>query len=113
MSNELLKQLYRGFNRRDLEAVLESMHENVTWANGMEGGHVQGRGAVRNYWNRQWALIDPHVEPLRFSASASGAITVEVHQVIRDLGGNVLADQMVRHVFEIADGLVKRFDIHK
>ena len=38
---ELLKRVYDRFNARDMEAVLAAMHEDVTWANGMEGGHVQ------------------------------------------------------------------------
>ena len=60
---------------------------------------------------RQWATIDPHVEPFDVSYGSDGDILVEVHQVVRDLNGNVLADQRVLHVFRIEGGLVKRFDI--
>jgi hypothetical protein len=28
------------FNARDMETVLAALHEDVLWANGMEGGHV-------------------------------------------------------------------------
>ena len=58
MSNEveLLRQLYARFNAREMEAVLAAMHENVHWANGMEGGFVEGREGVRAYWTRQWAM---------------------------------------------------------
>jgi len=38
-------------------------------------------------------------------------VIVEVHQVVRDLNGNLLADKMVGHVFRIEDGFVKRFYI--
>ena len=64
---ELLNYVYKRFNARDMEAVLAALHEDVMWANGMEGGHVQGRDAVRAYWTRQWAMVDPHVEPVSFS----------------------------------------------
>ncbi|MGC2184767.1 MAG: hypothetical protein WA637_15935 [Terriglobales bacterium] len=42
MSDEvdLLKRVYDRFNARDMETVLAAMHEDVIWANGMEGGHV-------------------------------------------------------------------------
>ena len=40
-----------------------------------------------------------------------GATAVEVHQVVRDLEGKVLLDETVRHVFQIDEGLVTRFDI--
>jgi hypothetical protein len=108
---ELLKLLYDRFNARDMEAVLASMHEDVIWANGMEGGHVHGRDGVRSYWTRQWAIIDPHVEPVEFSSGSNGRVVVEVHQIVRDLQGKLLADQMVGHIFQIENGLVRRFDI--
>jgi hypothetical protein len=108
---ELLKLLYDRFNARDMETVLAALHENVMWANGMEGGHVHGRDGVRSYWTRQWAMIDPHVEPVAFSQAPEGEHIVEVHQVVHDLTGNLLMDQMVGHIFRIEDGLVRRFDI--
>jgi nuclear transport factor 2 (NTF2) superfamily protein len=108
---ELLKLLYDRFNARDMEAVLTAMHEDVIWANGMEGGHVHGRDGVRSYWTRQWAMIDPHVEPVDFFIGSDGKVVVEVRQIVRDLQGKVLVDQMVGHIFQIENGLVKRFDI--
>ena len=110
---ELLTHLYDRFNARDMEAVLAKLHPDVMWANGMEGGHVQGHDGVRSYWTRQWAMIDPHVEPTGFSAGANGTTEVEVHQTVRDLEGNVLADRSVGHIFRIEDGLVVRFDIRE
>jgi hypothetical protein len=38
-------------------------------------------------------------------------VVVEVHQVVRDLNGNLLADKVVGHVFRIENRLIKRFDI--
>jgi ketosteroid isomerase-like protein len=108
---EFLKRLYDRFNARDIEVVLAELDENVVWANGMEGGHVHGRDGVRSYWTRQWAMVDPHVEPVGFSNGPDGEIVVEVHQVVHDLQGNLLVDQMVGHIFRLKDGLVRRFDI--
>ena len=110
---EFLERVYERFNARDIEAVLAVLHTDVTWANGMEGGHVHGREAVRSYWTRQWATLDPRVEPTGFSAGADGEIVVEVHQTVRDLQGAVLADQMVGHIFRIENGLITRFDIRE
>ena len=109
----LLERLYRQFNAREIENVLARLDKEVTWANGMEGGYVHGHGGVRDYWTRQWAKIDPKVEPRRFSYGAHGEVIVEVHQTVRDLNGNLLAERMVGHIFHIEDGLVKRFDIRE
>jgi len=113
MSDEigLLKRVYDRFNARDIESVLAAMHEDVMWANGMEGGHVHGVDGVRKYWIHQWAMIDPYVEPSEFSVSSEGEVVIEVHQVVRDLNGNLLTDKMVGHMFRIENGLIKLFDI--
>jgi hypothetical protein len=110
-NEQFLKRLYERFNARDIEALLAMMQPDVVWANGMEGGYVHGRAGVRLYWTRQWALVDPHVEPIGFSASQDDEIEVEVHQVVRDRKGHVLADKNVGHIFHIEAGLIRRFDL--
>jgi ketosteroid isomerase-like protein len=108
---ELLRRVYALFNGRDIESVLAAMHPEVVWANGMEGGHVHGRDAVRSYWKRQWAIIDPHVEPVEISLNGKGEVVVKVHQVVRAPKGNLLADRLAIHVFQMRNGLIQRFDI--
>jgi ketosteroid isomerase-like protein len=110
---EFLKRMYDRFNARDMEAALAAMHEDVVWANGMEGGYVHGREGVRQYWTRQWAQIDPRVEPVRFTEKGEGQVVVDVHQVVRDLNGNVIKDMMVGHLFQIKDNVITRFDIRE
>ena len=56
---ELLTEAYRAFNAREIDAVLAIMHHDVDWPNGMEGGRVHGHEGVRDYWTRQWAMINP------------------------------------------------------
>jgi hypothetical protein len=77
------------------------------------GGWVEGREGVRHYWERQWTAINPSVEPRDFKVEPDGRITVSVHQIVRDLTGNVLADEMVEHVYQVQDGLVRQMDIRK
>ncbi len=108
---ELLTSAYANFNARKLDAVLESMHADVDWPNGMEGGRVHGHQGVREYWTRQWSMVDPCVEPISFKAAGPGRTTVTVHQVVRNLEGEVLVDQMVEHAYFVEDGLIRRMDI--
>jgi hypothetical protein len=107
----LLTRAYEAFNARDIDAVLATMHLDVAWPNGMEGGHVHGHREVREYWTRQWALIDPRVEPLELEPDGAGGIVVTVHQVVRDLAGAVKADRVVQHVYRIHDGLIGAMEI--
>jgi hypothetical protein len=106
-----IEQLYAAFNRRDVEAVLARLTDDVTWANGMEGGHVEGRAAVRAYWARQFELVQSHVEPERIAREPDGRVAVDVHQVVRTPDGELLADQNVRHLFTFDGDLIARFDI--
>lgn len=106
-----INRLYSLFNARKLDEILELLAPDVVWANGMEGGHVHGHVGVRDYWSRQWEMIDPSVEPTRISVSTSGDVVVDVHQVVRDLAGKTLSDETVRHSFTIHEGKIARFDI--
>lgn len=108
---ELLEHLYDRFNARDIEAALATMHRDVVWANGMEGGHVYGHNGVRDYWTRQWATIDSRADPVGYSMGEDGIIDVEVHLTARDLKGKVVFDKVGVHAFRIENGLVRRFDI--
>jgi SnoaL-like domain len=78
----LLRGCYAAFNARDLECALAALHPDVSWPNGWEGGWIQGRDGVREYWRRQWAAIDPQVDPVAFTRDADGRIIVSVHQVV-------------------------------
>ncbi|CAN5416956.1 nuclear transport factor 2 family protein [soil metagenome] len=113
-----VERLYERFNARDIDGVLVALTDDVAWANGMEGGHVHGHEAVRDYWTRQWTMVSPHVEPVSFHRTAEGAILAEVLQTVRDLDGHALQgqthglkDKTVGHLFNLREGKVARFDI--
>ena len=101
---------YAAFNNRDIDSVLARMHPEVDWPNGMEGGRMRGRSAVRSYWERQWTIINPRVDPVIFTTDQLGRTVVEVHQVIRDLGGQILSDRTIQHVYAFREGLIERMD---
>jgi hypothetical protein len=110
---DLLLNIYKAFNARYADEVLAAMHTDVVWPNGWEGGYLNGHEAVRDYWMRQWSVIDPHVEPTGFSTDETGRTVVEVHQVVRDLEGNIISDGTVEHIYLIENGLVKSMEIRK
>lgn len=107
----LLRQVYAAFNRREIAAVLAKMHSDVDWPNGWEGGRVHGRAEVEEYWKRQFKEIDSRVEPKAFRIEQDGRIAIEVHQVIHDKTGKLVADRMVEHVYQFKDGLIRSMDI--
>jgi hypothetical protein len=110
---ELLTAAYTAFNARDINAVLVLMHPDVDWPNGMEGGRVHGHDEVRSYWRRQWEILDPRVEPVGFAEDEAGSTVVDVHQVVRDRAGNLLADRTVQHIYSIRNGLIESMEIRE
>jgi hypothetical protein len=108
---ELLRAAYAAFNARDIDAALALMTPDVEWPRAFKGGFVRGPEEIRAYWTEQWSEISPHVEPVAFHPEAAGRILVDVHQVVRDLAGAVLADEHVRHRFTLEYGLIRRMEM--
>lgn len=108
----LLRRAYDAFNARDIDGALALMHPEVDWPNGMEGGREHGRAAVRDYWTRQFGMIESRVEPTAFTPEGE-RIRVDVHQVVRDLQGSLLSDGHVQHVYSFRDGLVSHMEIRE
>lgn len=108
---ELLRAAYAAFNARDIAAAVALMTPDVTWPRAFKGGFVRGPQEVGAYRKEQWSDIDPKVEPLAFHPEDNGRILVEVHQVVRDLAGTVLADERVGHRFAIEHGLIHGMEV--
>jgi len=109
----LMTHIYAAFNRRDIDATLACMSESVDWPKASEGGRVVGKEEIRAYWTRQWAEFNPHVEPIEVIDRGDGKTDVKVHQLVKTLGGAVLSDQDVWHVYTIKDGLIERMDVNE
>ena len=108
---ELLRQAYVAFNARDLDAVLALMTADVHWPKAFKGGFVRGPKEVRAYWIEQGSEIDSHVEPTAFHIEKEGQILVDVHQVVRDSAGTLLADEHVGHRYTFEDGLIQAMEV--
>ena len=108
---DLIRKAYAAFNARDIPAVLTTFHPQVRWARAWEGDYATGHAEVQEYWQRQWKEIDPHVEPKGFTELPDDRIEVAVHQVVKDLQGELLFDGMVKHIIVVQDGLLKQMDV--
>ena len=110
-TQEFISQAYFAFNQRDVDAALMLMSENVSWPKASKGGRVVGRQEVRDYWTRQWAEFDPRVDVFEVVDREAGKTDVKVHQVVKNLKGDILSDTELWHVYTIANGLIERMDI--
>jgi hypothetical protein len=110
-THTLIARAYSAFNQRDVDGALALMSENVSWPKASEGGRVVGKEEIRAYWTRQWKEFAPYVEPLEVMEREGGRTEVKVRQLVKSLGGEVLSDSEVRHVYTIANGLIERMDL--
>jgi hypothetical protein len=62
---------------------------------------------------RQWAAIDPHVEPVEITVEPDGRVAVLVDQLVRDLDGSVVASGRVVHAYRLSAGLVAEMEIRE
>ena len=109
--HNLIKKAYSAFNSRDIDTALSTFHSDVQWPKAFEGGYVSGHDEIRKYWTRQWSEINPNVEPIGFNERQNGTLEVIVHQIVKDLQGNMMFDGTVKHIYTIQDDLLRRMDI--
>lgn len=107
----IIKKAYTAFNERNIDNALSTMQEDVQWSKAWEGGYISGHNEIKEYWTRQWAEINPNVNPVGFNKRANGSLEVEVHQNVKDLKGNLLFDGIVKHIYTFESGLIKTMDI--
>ena len=110
-SAALIHRMYSAFNRRAADEVLSYLHPGVHWPNGWEGGYLDGHQAVRDYWLRQWAVLDPEVIPLQLEWLPGDQVRVLVRQTVKDRDGNLLSAGNVNHVYTFDQHLITTMTI--
>jgi len=108
--DHFFKTLYQNSNDRKIDTIIVHMQDDVEWANGMDGGYVYGQEAVKEYWKRQFAVVSSNVTPLKIHAS-NDVVKIKVHQVVHDLDGKLLADEIVWHIFHMQKDKIALFVI--
>jgi len=101
----LLSDLYRAFNRREIDRVLSALSPTVRWPNVLEKTELRGHAAVRAYWLAQFETIEPHAEPVEFE-ERQGGVAVRVRQLVTVKATGRVAESSVTHTYGFDDGLV-------
>lgn len=111
LDRKFLQNLYEAFNKREIETIISLMRPDVKWENAMEGGFVYGRDAVREYWRKQFEIVQPQLEPLNFEMDENDRSVVTVHQIVRDLDGKTLMEKTIQQMFTFENDLISVFEI--
>lgn len=107
----LLRTSYAAFNARDISTTLRAFGPDVEWPDQLEGVTLHGPEAVGEYWRRQWAVIDPHLDVKHVELDPNGHVVVTLVQTVRGMAGAMITQGLVRHVYEFEGGLVRRMRV--
>jgi len=107
--NDFFQKLYKDFNDRKIDLVIANMTEDVKWTNRLEGGYVYGHDGVRDYWTRLFTMVNSKVIPLEIHEE-DDHVKIKVHQVVHDLNGNLLADEIVYHLYHLRGNKIAEFN---
>lgn len=97
---QLFRELYKNFNNCQIDLVISKMTPDVKWANGVDGGYVYGPDGLREYWTQQFKIVHSQVIPLKIDVE-NKFVKIKVHQVVHDLEGNLLADELVEQIEDL------------
>jgi hypothetical protein len=97
---QLFRELYKNFNNRQIDLIISKMTPDVKWANGVDGGYVYGPDGLREYWTQQFKIVHSQVIPLKIDVE-NKFVKIKVHQVVHDLEGNLLADELVEQIEDL------------
>jgi hypothetical protein len=105
---DLLRRAYSLFNARDVDALLAMMTDDIEWPDVANGVVLHDKDAIRSYWEGQFAVADPRVEPTELIPAGKDMIAVVDHQVLDRQGEPLTPPTVVFHRYSFEGDLVRR-----
>lgn len=103
----LLLKAYRAFTDRNVGGVLNLMHPDVDWQDGLTGERVHGHSGLRNHWLSQWTSLTRKVLPMHVVPSGD-RLEVEAVEIIRSLDGTSIRSALTRQTIDFRGGKIAR-----
>jgi hypothetical protein len=106
-----LERAYRLFNERRIDDLLAMMFDDVRWPDVAHGIVLEGKAAVRQYWEAQFAVAAPHVVPTGFLEVDDDLVAI-IDQRVFDLVGHLLVEPaVVYHRYSFDAALISRMTV--
>ena len=103
---ELIRSGIDAFNRRDFDAALAALRDDVTWARFLSRAEadspvVGGKEELRAVWESQVEAVDLRLEPEEFIAAGDDKVIVPSRMVARGSGSEIALSAPVTWVWTI------------
>jgi hypothetical protein len=106
-----LERACRLFNEWRIDDLLAMMIDDVRWPDVAHGIVLEGKAAIRQYWEAQFAVAAPRVVPTGFMEVDDDLVAV-IDQRIFGLIGNLLMEPaVVFHRYSFNTGLISRMTV--
>ena len=113
---ELIRSGIDAFNRRDFDAALAALRDDVTWARFLSRAEadspvVRGKEELRAVWESQVEAVDLRLEPEEFIAAGNDKVIVPSRMVARGSGSEITLSALVTWVWTIdEEGLAAKVE---
>lgn len=104
----ILERAYLLFNARDVNALLAMMTDDIEWPDVANGVVLRDKDAIRSYWEGQFAVADPQVQPTEFIPVEDDLVAVVDQRVLDRRGEPITEPTVVFHRYSFRDELVRR-----
>lgn len=105
----LIRLAVERFNTRDIDGLAALLHPMAEWPDLMDDKLIWGREAVRDYWERQLAVVSPLVVQHDFVPVGDDLVVASTQRVLdRDTGDDLMPASEIVQRFSFSDGLIAR-----
>lgn len=106
-----VRAAYESFNRQDLDQALGFLADDVQWPDVVTGSVLEGKDAVRAYFERVFAVVSMRVT-VGDLIPLGDAVLVTTYQQFYDLDGSVLGPpRMVVNRYTFEDDRATRMEV--
>lgn len=96
------------FNDRDIDALVAMMTDDAEWPDVANGAVLRDKAAIRSYWEGQFAVSNPQVEPTDFVGVGDDMVAVVKQEVTNLRGEPLVPTTVVFHRYSFDGDLVRR-----
>jgi ketosteroid isomerase-like protein len=109
-ATDLIVQYYDAIERRDIEAILATIHPDVRFQDFLESGQIEGLAAARDFYQRMFAFA-PALDLITVDTLPDERVRAVFQSSIHSPSGHLWSDTRLEAVYTLADGLIQGIEL--
>lgn len=108
---DLIVRYFEALTRRDIEALMATMHPKAEFGDFLEGGDLIGPAAIRMFHQRMFDTLAPDFDLIAITVQPDGRMRVEMQVATHDRSGHVWSDTRGYALYDLVDGLIHGIEL--